>query len=185
MDRSTEEYYKWLIMFSRHVQAMRESCTPSFFNTKKNSWRTTKDRWPAFCKKVDDILIKRWLDHDREVQEQLADVLTILMAYLSYRVKVILDHLLIGRCAYSRWATKQVQRPAFKPTREQWGFQSPRKRKWQGETIRIVDDREQKPVISPVKPLTIRKKSGFSTPSTETLQERASKEHLPQFGGPT
>ncbi|KAL8670919.1 MAG: hypothetical protein Q9168_004565 [Polycauliona sp. 1 TL-2023] len=71
-------------------------------------------------------------------------------------------------------------RSASEPTAE-----SPRKRKRQAETIRIVDDREQKPVVSPVKPLTIRKKSGSSTPSTETLlQKRASKERLPQSSGP-
>lgn len=66
-------------------------------------------------------------------------------------------------------------RSASEPTVE-----SPRKRKRAGDTIRIVDDREQKPVVSPVKPLTIRKKSGSSTPSTETLRKRASKEQLPQ-----
>lgn len=70
-------------------------------------------------------------------------------------------------------------RSASEPTVE-----SPRKRKRPGDTIRIVDDREQKPVVSPVKPLTIRKKSGSSTPSTETLRKRASKEQLPQPGAP-
>ncbi|KAL8798036.1 MAG: hypothetical protein Q9182_007018 [Xanthomendoza sp. 2 TL-2023] len=57
--------------------------------------------------------------------------------------------------------------------------QSPRKRSRQAEMIRVVDDREQKPVISPVKPLTIRKRSD-ATSSTETLRKRASKEQLPQ-----
>ncbi|KAL8768981.1 MAG: hypothetical protein Q9209_004898 [Squamulea sp. 1 TL-2023] len=57
--------------------------------------------------------------------------------------------------------------------------ESPRKRKRPYDTIRIVDDREHKPVVSPVKPLTIRKKSGSSSPSTETLRRRASKEQLP------
>ncbi|KAL8790659.1 MAG: hypothetical protein Q9213_000507 [Squamulea squamosa] len=57
--------------------------------------------------------------------------------------------------------------------------ESPQKRKRPYDTIRIVDDREQKPVVSPVKPLTIRKKSGSSSPSTETLRQRASKEQLP------
>lgn len=58
--------------------------------------------------------------------------------------------------------------------------QSPRKRSRKTDTIRIVDDREQKPVISPVKPLTIRKKSNSSTPSTETLRKRATKEQFLQ-----
>ncbi|KAL8976137.1 MAG: hypothetical protein Q9205_007800 [Flavoplaca limonia] len=66
-------------------------------------------------------------------------------------------------------------RSASEPTVE-----SPRKRKRPGDTIRIVDDREQKPVVSPTKPLTIRKKSSSSTPSTETLQKRASTEQLLQ-----
>ncbi|KAL8887985.1 MAG: hypothetical protein Q9192_006247 [Flavoplaca navasiana] len=66
-------------------------------------------------------------------------------------------------------------RSASEPTVE-----SPRKRKRAGDTIRIVDDREQKPVVSPTKPLTIRKKSSSSTPSTETIQKRASTEQLLQ-----
>ncbi|KAL8729119.1 MAG: hypothetical protein Q9166_004950 [cf. Caloplaca sp. 2 TL-2023] len=65
-------------------------------------------------------------------------------------------------------------RSASEPTPE-----SPHKRRREGHTIRIVDDRDQKPVVSPVKPLTIRKKSDSSTPSTETLRKRASKEQLP------
>lgn len=65
-------------------------------------------------------------------------------------------------------------RSASDPTAE-----SPRKRR-RGDTIRIVDDRyEQK--ISPVKPLTIRKKSNSSTPSTETLRKRASQDKLLQL----
>lgn len=55
---------------------------------------------------------------------------------------------------------------------------SPRRRR-QADTIRIVDARGQKD-ISPVKPLTIRKKSNSSTPSTETLRKRSSQEQLPQ-----
>ncbi|KAL8701747.1 MAG: hypothetical protein Q9224_000357 [Gallowayella concinna] len=66
-------------------------------------------------------------------------------------------------------------RSASEPT-----AQSPRKRPRHADTIRVVDDREQKPVISPVKPLTIRKRSDASTPSTETLRKRASKEQLLQ-----
>ncbi|KAL8859866.1 MAG: hypothetical protein Q9178_003699 [Gyalolechia marmorata] len=62
---------------------------------------------------------------------------------------------------------------------------SPRKRKRErlGDPIRIIDDREEKPVVSPVKPLTIRKKSDSSTPSTETIRKRASKERLPYPSG--
>ncbi|KAL8701603.1 MAG: hypothetical protein Q9201_004824 [Fulgogasparrea decipioides] len=73
-------------------------------------------------------------------------------------------------------------RSASEPTAE-----SPRKRRRQGDTIRIVDDRYQQK-ISPVKPLTIRKKSNSSTPSTETLRERASDNkllQLPHFPPPS
>lgn len=58
--------------------------------------------------------------------------------------------------------------------------ESPRKRRRQPHTIRIVDDRDKEKDISPVKPLTIRKKSSSSTPSTETLRKRPSQEQLPQ-----
>ncbi|KAL8690249.1 MAG: hypothetical protein Q9218_004258 [Villophora microphyllina] len=69
-------------------------------------------------------------------------------------------------------------RSASEPTPE-----SPRKRRRQADTIQIVDDRDELK-ISPVKPLTIRKKSNSSTPSTETLRQRASQDILlkvPQF----
>ena len=66
-------------------------------------------------------------------------------------------------------------RSASEPAEE-----SPRKRRRQGNTIRIVDAREEQKDISPVKPLTIRKKSGSSTPSTETVRKRSSQEQLPQ-----
>ncbi|KAI4197731.1 MAG: hypothetical protein LQ350_005749 [Teloschistes chrysophthalmus] len=60
---------------------------------------------------------------------------------------------------------------------------SPRKRRRHGDTIRIVDDRDEQR-ISPIKPLTIRKQSNSSTPSTETLRQRAAQDQLlqvPQF----
>ncbi|KAI4254595.1 MAG: hypothetical protein LQ352_003005 [Teloschistes flavicans] len=69
-------------------------------------------------------------------------------------------------------------RSASEPTAE-----SPRKRRRHGDTIRIVDDREEQK-ISPIKPLTIRKKSNSSTPSTETLRQQAVQDQLlqvPQF----
>ncbi|KAL8941370.1 MAG: hypothetical protein Q9211_001855, partial [Gyalolechia sp. 1 TL-2023] len=66
-------------------------------------------------------------------------------------------------------------RSASEPTAE-----SPRKRHRQAHTIRIVDDRDNQKDISPVKPLTIRKKSNSSTPSTGTLKPRSSQEQLPQ-----
>ncbi|KAL8654631.1 MAG: hypothetical protein Q9210_001388 [Variospora velana] len=56
---------------------------------------------------------------------------------------------------------------------------SPRKRRRQADSIRIVDERNNRNDISPVKPLTIRKKSNSSTPSTETLRKRSSHELLP------
>ncbi|KAL8963391.1 MAG: hypothetical protein Q9193_000344 [Seirophora villosa] len=56
---------------------------------------------------------------------------------------------------------------------------SPRKRRRQADTIRTVDERNAQKDISPVKPLTIRKKSNSSTPSTETLRKRSSHELLP------
>lgn len=68
-------------------------------------------------------------------------------------------------------------RSASEPTAE-----SPRKKRRQADTIRIVDNREKQMDISPVKPLTIRKKSNSSTPSTETLRKRPSHEQLPQRG---
>lgn len=59
--------------------------------------------------------------------------------------------------------------------------QSPRKERGWGttDTIRVIHE-DQTP-ISPVKPLTIRKKSGSSTPSAETLRKRSSYESLPQI----
>ncbi|KAL8837861.1 MAG: hypothetical protein Q9170_002379 [Blastenia crenularia] len=66
-------------------------------------------------------------------------------------------------------------RSASEPTAK-----SPRKRLQKGNTIRIVDARDEQKDFSPVKPLTIRKKSDSSTPSTETLRKRSSKEQLPQ-----
>lgn len=68
-------------------------------------------------------------------------------------------------------------RSASDPTAE-----SPRKklRRRQADTIRIMDLRDGQKDISPVKPLTIRKKSNSSTPSTETLRNRSSHEQLPQ-----
>ncbi|KAL8748966.1 MAG: hypothetical protein Q9184_007000 [Pyrenodesmia sp. 2 TL-2023] len=57
---------------------------------------------------------------------------------------------------------------------------SPRKKRRHDDTIRIVDSRDDQKDISPVKPLTIRKKSSSSTPSTETLRHRSSREQLPQ-----
>lgn len=66
-------------------------------------------------------------------------------------------------------------RSASEPTAE-----SPRKRRRQANTIRIVDHRDTQKDVSPVKPLTIRKKSNSSTPSTETLRKRSSQEQLPQ-----
>ncbi|KAI4163521.1 MAG: hypothetical protein LQ342_002793 [Letrouitia transgressa] len=57
---------------------------------------------------------------------------------------------------------------------------SPRKgRGWGADTIRVVHE-DQTP-ISPVKPLTIRKKSGSTTPSAETPRKRSSYESLPQI----
>lgn len=58
--------------------------------------------------------------------------------------------------------------------------ESPQKRRRQPYTIRIVDDRDKEKDISPVKPLTIRKKSSSSTPSTENFRRRSSQEQLPQ-----
>ena len=51
-----------------------------------------------------------------------------------------------------------------------------------GMTVRVVDADDQKP-ISPTKPLTIRKKSGSSTPSTGSvkLRSRPSQEQMPYY----
>ncbi|KAI4183331.1 MAG: hypothetical protein LQ346_006368 [Caloplaca aetnensis] len=58
---------------------------------------------------------------------------------------------------------------------------SPRKKRRQAGTIRLVDGREDQNDISPVKPLTIRKKSNSSTPSTGSLRKRQSLEQLPHL----
>ncbi|KAL8971388.1 MAG: hypothetical protein Q9183_001076, partial [Haloplaca sp. 2 TL-2023] len=53
--------------------------------------------------------------------------------------------------------------------------ESPRKRKRFGDTIRVVDDRNELK-ISPTKPLTIRKKSSSPNPLNETFSQQASQE---------
>ena len=55
--------------------------------------------------------------------------------------------------------------------------ESPRKRKRFGDTIRVVDDRNELK-ISPTKPLTIRKKSSSPNPLNETFPQQASREKL-------
>ena len=68
------------------------------------------------------------------------------------------------------------RRDAVYRSRSEPSSKSPRKR---GDTVRLVsDDRDQNP-ISPVKPLTIRKKSGSST-STDRNLKRSSRETLPE-----
>ncbi|KAL8950329.1 MAG: hypothetical protein Q9222_003634, partial [Ikaeria aurantiellina] len=73
---------------------------------------------------------------------------------------------------FERFLASRDYRSTSEPTAE-----SPHKRQRYGDTVRIVND-DQKP-ISPVKPLTIRKQSGSSTPSTETLCRRSPQEQLP------
>ncbi|KAL8716171.1 MAG: hypothetical protein Q9220_000076 [cf. Caloplaca sp. 1 TL-2023] len=74
---------------------------------------------------------------------------------------------------FERFLEGRDYRSTSDPTAE-----SPNKRRRYGDTVRTVDDHDQKP-ISPVKPLNIRKQSGSSTPSTETLRRRSPPERLP------